>query len=160
MNKKFIRQFTIAQSVPLYPSKLSSSQIQLKLAEDGMFVSLRTIQRDLVEMSHVDYFGVLCDLRSKPHGWTKLNVKALNLGSSMPLSLAVAIQIWSTVASNLLPSNIESDLKPLIKYASVVLSKNPTMYKKANEMIMLARQRTLPNSGGDRVLADELCRVA
>ena len=51
MSKKLLRQLTLARCIPHRPYKLTASQLQVKLEEEGIHVSLRTVQRDLEEMS-------------------------------------------------------------------------------------------------------------
>ena len=69
MSKKLLRQLTLARCIPHRPYKLTASQLQVKLEEEGIHVSLRTVQRDLEEMSGMGLFDLTSDERSKPHGW-------------------------------------------------------------------------------------------
>lgn len=50
MSNKLLRHLTLARSIPHSPYKLSAKQLQVKLAEQGIQVSLRTLQQDLEEM--------------------------------------------------------------------------------------------------------------
>ena len=42
MSKKLLRQLTLARCIPHRPYKLTASQLQVKLEEEGIHVSLRT----------------------------------------------------------------------------------------------------------------------
>jgi predicted DNA-binding transcriptional regulator YafY len=66
MSKKLLRQLTLARCIPHRPYKLTASQLQVKLEEEGIHVSLRTVQRDLEEMSGMGLFDLTSDERSKP----------------------------------------------------------------------------------------------
>jgi hypothetical protein len=122
MSKKLRRQLTLARSIPHRPYKLTASQLQLKLAEEGIHVSLRTVQRDLEEMSGMGLFDLTSDERSKPHGWCFERNGFNDFANIMPLSLAVALKTWSDQASQLLPASVLTELNPLINKASQVIS--------------------------------------
>ncbi|MGL4751493.1 MAG: hypothetical protein ACRCXB_03590 [Aeromonadaceae bacterium] len=149
MSKKFFRQILVARCIPIYPRKLSSVQVKDKLAEDGVIVALRTIQRDLDEMSCTDFFGVFCDQRNSPYGWSRINSKSFLLGGSMPLSLAIAIHIWSSQSNRVLPSAIEDELAPLIKHAKTLISRCPGLDTKINTY--------LAELGGKTAIVEGLC---
>ena len=102
MSKKLLRQLTLARCIPHRPYKLTASQLQVKLEEEGIHVSLRTVQRDLEEMSGMGLFDLTSDERSKPHGWCFERHGLNDFANIMPLSLAVALKTWSDQASQLL----------------------------------------------------------
>ena len=68
MSQTLIRQHLMLQCIPREPRKIDASSIQDVLDEQGLNISLRTIQRDLIELSRV--FPLLSDDRTKPFGWS------------------------------------------------------------------------------------------
>ena len=54
--------------IPRYPAKTFTNEIKDKLADLGYEATLRTIQRDLQELSRV--FPIVSDERSPPFGWS------------------------------------------------------------------------------------------
>jgi hypothetical protein len=121
MSKKLLRQMTLVRCIPHRPYKLSATQLQIKLEEEGIHVSLRTVQRDLDEMCDMGLFGLTSDERSKPHGWRFEHQGLNNFTNIMPLSLAVALKTWSAQASHLLPMSVLTELNPLLDKASHVI---------------------------------------
>jgi hypothetical protein len=92
-----------------------------KLEEEGIHVSLRTVQQDLEEMSGMGLFDLTSDERSKPHGWCFERHGLNDFANIMPLSLAVALKTWSDQASQLLPASVLTELNPLIDKAGQVI---------------------------------------
>lgn len=121
MSKKMLRQLTLARCIPHRPYKLTATQLQIKLEEEGIYVSLRTVQRDLEEMSSMGLFDLTSDERSKPHGWCFELHSIKDFAQVMPLSLAVALKTWSAQASHLLPNSILTELNPLLDKANRVI---------------------------------------
>ena len=54
--------------IPRYPAKTFTNEIKDKLSELGYEATLRTIQRDLQELSRL--FPIVSDERSQPFGWS------------------------------------------------------------------------------------------
>ena len=54
--------------IPRYPAKTFTNEIKDKLSELGYEATLRTIQRDLQELSRL--FPIISDERSQPFGWS------------------------------------------------------------------------------------------
>jgi predicted DNA-binding transcriptional regulator YafY len=75
-----IRYLHLLRYLPKYPSKRSLNQIRDHLYSLGYKVTDRTIQRDLLKLETP--FGLLCDARSKPYGWSfPEHAKALDIAS-------------------------------------------------------------------------------
>lgn len=121
MSKKLLRLMTLARCIPHRPYKLSATQLQIKLEEEGIYVSLRTVQRDLEQMSGMGLFDLTSDERNKPHGWFFERHRLNDFAKIMPLSLAVALKTWSAQASHLLPTSVLTELNPLLDKASYVI---------------------------------------
>ena len=122
MSKKLLRQLTLARCVPYRPYKLTARQLQEKLEEEGIQVSLRTIQRDLEEMSGMGLFDLTSDDRSKPHGWCFERNGLIDFANFMPLGLAMALKTWNDQAADLLPASVLAELNPIIDKANQVIS--------------------------------------
>lgn len=121
MSRKLLRQVTLARCIPYRPYKLTATQLLSRLEDEGIHVSLRTVQRDLEEMSGMGLFDLASDERSKPHGWCFERNGMSDFANIMPLSLAVALKTWNDQASQLLPSSILTELHPLVTRAGQVI---------------------------------------
>ncbi|WP_108652607.1 helix-turn-helix transcriptional regulator [Dongshaea marina] len=122
MSKKLVRQLTLARCIPYRPYKVTARQLKEKMEEEGIRVSLRTIQRDLEEMSGMGLFDLTSDERSKPHGWCFERNGLNDFANFMPLSLAVALRSWSEQAPHLIPSSIMTEITPVLDKANQVIS--------------------------------------
>jgi len=86
-----IRYIELLRLIPRYPQKKSLSDLRKALAELGFQVSDRTIQRDLKKLESI--FGLICDDRSIPYGWSfakdanYIDLSALDESEAMFLSL-------------------------------------------------------------------------
>ncbi|CAB0151725.1 hypothetical protein PSI9734_02093 [Pseudidiomarina piscicola] len=65
-----LRYLLMLRHVPKQPQKIDVNTLRERLAEHGVDVSIRTIQRNLVELSEV--FPLTTDERCKPYGWSLL----------------------------------------------------------------------------------------
>ncbi|WP_339878568.1 WYL domain-containing protein [Pseudidiomarina gelatinasegens] len=63
-----LRYLMMLQHVPRQPHKIDAKTLQQRLSEKGVEISVRTIQRNLNELSEV--FPLTTDERSKPYGWS------------------------------------------------------------------------------------------
>lgn len=120
MRNKLLRHLILVRCIPHRPYKMSARQLQVKLAEQGIRVSLRTLQRDLEEMVGMGLFDLTSDDRCKPYGWC-FEGPGYNFTHIMPLALAVALRTWSDQASQLLPVSVLTELNPLVDKANKVI---------------------------------------
>lgn len=67
MSGALVRQWKILALLPKHPRRIDTSTLASRLAERGISVHPRTIQRDLVSLSEL--FPIVADERSKPFGW-------------------------------------------------------------------------------------------
>lgn len=65
-----LRYLLMLRHIPKQPQKIDVNTLRERLAEQGVDVSIRTIQRNLVELSEV--FPLTTDERNKPFGWSLL----------------------------------------------------------------------------------------
>ncbi|MFM5465010.1 helix-turn-helix transcriptional regulator [Aeromonas simiae] len=158
MSKKLLRQLTLARCIPHRPYKLTASQLQAKLEEEGIRVSLRTVQRDLEEMSGMGLFDLTSDERSKPHGWCFERNGLSDFANIMPLSLAVALKTWSDQASQLLPASVLTELNPLVDKASQVIRDSQS--EPARRWLESVHQSPRPFAGNPDIRRSTLIRDA
>lgn len=158
MSKKLLRQLTLARCIPHRPYKLTASQLQVKLEEEGIHVSLRTVQRDLEEMSGMGLFDLTSDERSKPHGWCFERHGLNDFANIMPLSLAVALKTWSDQASQLLPASVLTELNPLIDKAGQVIRDSQS--ELAERWLESVHQSPRPFAGNPEIRRSTLIRDA
>lgn len=65
-----MRYLLMLRHIPRQPQKIDVNTLRERLSEQGVDVSVRTIQRNLIELSEV--FPLTTDERSKPFGWSLL----------------------------------------------------------------------------------------
>jgi len=86
-----IRYIELLRLIPRFPQKKSLFDLRKALSELGYQVSDRTIQRDLKKLESI--FGLICDDRSIPYGWSfakdanYIELSALDESEAMFLSL-------------------------------------------------------------------------
>ena len=68
MSDTLLRQISMIELIPRYPAKTFTNEIKDKLSDLGYETTLRTIQRDLQELSRL--FPIVSDERSHPFGWS------------------------------------------------------------------------------------------
>lgn len=148
MSKKLFRLFYLIDCIPLQPYKLTSQQIKERLVCYNVHVSLRTIQRDLEEISRIGLFGVVCDQRSRPHGWSRLlqnrNVNAID--GSLSVALSIALLTWKKYSSHLLPLSVLADLEKLFSDAKAMLSHDQLLTTKLEKNNQLTHQSYMKNN--------------
>ncbi|MDO6499007.1 helix-turn-helix transcriptional regulator [Photobacterium sanguinicancri] len=97
--------------------KISAPEIQQQLMDEGEEVSLRTVQRDLVELA--SKFPV-CSDESKPIGWHLKKDAELTL-PDYDLTTAITFTMADKYLSNLLPPVMRERLEPYIRTANQFL---------------------------------------
>ena len=68
MSDTVLRQISMLELIPRYPAKTFTNEIKDKLENLGYETTLRTIQRDLHELSRI--LPIVSDERSQPFGWS------------------------------------------------------------------------------------------
>ena len=94
MSDSVLRLLKMTERIPRYPEKVTTNQMQDFLSNYGYSISLRTVQRDLIELSRL--FPIVCDERSIPFGWswekTSPGVEFPNMDPLQALTLSLAAQ--------------------------------------------------------------------
>ena len=67
MTTQLIRQWLILSMIPKSPPRIDVTAIEQRLAQLGVAVHRRTIQRDLLHLSRI--FPLVADERERPFGW-------------------------------------------------------------------------------------------
>lgn len=62
-----LRQWHLLALLPMGPRRADTATLAAQLAEQGLVVHRRTVQRDLIELSKL--FPIVSDERTKPYGW-------------------------------------------------------------------------------------------
>lgn len=113
------RHLLLLQMIPRYPRKIDTATIERQLAQEGIVIHRRSIQRDLDSLSAL--FPLESDEREKPYGWSwSAESPAINI-PTIPPPAALAFRMTEGFMSNMLPNEITSQLAPYFRYASSVL---------------------------------------
>lgn len=106
--------------VPRHPAKTTASAILEKLAEEGLEVSKRTIERDLQELSGL--FPIVSDERERPFGWSWQKDSAAFDLPGLTNTEALAIKLVEEHLQGLMPETVISHLYPYFRAADKTLS--------------------------------------
>jgi len=118
------RQWLMLRLVPRAPRKIDARRLQRLLEQDGVDVTVRSIQRDLESLSEV-FFDLSCDRRSKPYGWSWDAKSPLLEIPNMGVRSAVTFELVRQYLASLLPRVTWKALEPHFKLARGVLRHNP-----------------------------------
>jgi len=119
MSDTLMRQWQMLRLVPRSPSKMATTEIKQRLADEGFKVTARTIQRDLVTFSSI--FPLVCDDRDKPFGWSWMPDADVMDIPGMDSHTALAFYLASEHLEPLLPIGTVKHLKPHFESAKHVL---------------------------------------
>ena len=121
--ESLLRQWVMLRLIPRHPRRIDTGRLRSELQKQGYEITLRTIQRDLNNLSAV--LPLVCD-QSKPQGWwwqadadlfeipgidpqTALVFKMAeqHLGQVLPKSTLNALRPWFKAAGGVLQNQIE-----------------------------------------------------
>lgn len=119
MSETLMRQWQMLRLVPRSPSKMATTEIKQRLADEGFNVTQRTIQRDLMTFSSI--FPLICDDRDKPFGWSWMSDADVMDIPGMDSHAALAFYLASEHLEPLLPIGTVRHLKPHFESAKHVL---------------------------------------
>ena len=115
MDKNFIRLLDTLQVIPVH-GKISTPEIGRRLADRGHTTTPRTVQRDLENLAEV--FGLECDVRSKPYGWSwRKATKRLTL-PGMDWPEALSFHLLERYLQELIPESVLRSLRPYFEQAN------------------------------------------
>ena len=108
--------------IPRYPAKTFTSEIKDKLGELGYEATLRTIQRDLQELSRL--FPIVSDERSQPFGWSwKKDAKGYESPAMDPIQ-ALTFSLAAQYLEPLMPKANFKRIEAFFSRAESVLTGN------------------------------------
>lgn len=114
------RQWTMLQSIPRAPMKVTAAELAAKLEVEGFSISRRTIERDLHTLS--SRFPLILDDRTKPYGWSWAKNANFEFMPRLSTSQAVALLLAQAHLRPLLPISMGKDLAPVYDAARKVLA--------------------------------------
>ena len=123
MADPLLRQWQMLRLVPRAPRKASTAMLEERLADRGYDINRRSIQRDLVKLSA--HFPLMCDLRSKPYGWSWSKDGAPFDVPGLDMHSALAFHLAGEYMDQLLPATTSSYLAPHVAHARSVLAALP-----------------------------------
>ncbi len=111
MSDTILRMIKMTELIPRHPSKVTAQQIKEGLENRGYKISLRTVQRDLQELSRL--FPIECDDVSIPFGWSwKKNAPGYESPSMDPIQALT----FSLAAQYLEPLMPKANFKRIEKF--------------------------------------------
>jgi len=119
MSDTLMRQWQMLRLIPRQPSKISTTELMHRLADDGFNTTARTLQRDLVRLSSV--YPLLCDDRDKPFGWSWDKHANVHEVPGIDSDTALAFYLAEKHLEPLLPRTTLKRLAPHFKRAEQVL---------------------------------------
>ena len=118
MNDTLQRQWAMLRMLRRAPKMVGSQDILGRLESQGMYTTLRTIQRDLHSLSLA--FPIVCD-ESKPKGWAwRADSSQLDI-PGMDLHTALTFSLVDQYMQKLLPPTTLSHLTPWFDQARTVM---------------------------------------
>ena len=111
MSDSVLRMIKMTERIPRYPAKVTANQIQDFLKNHGYSISLRSVQRDLNELSRL--FPIECDDKSIPFGWSW---KKNSPGIESPAMDPIQALTFSLAAQYLEPLMPKASFKRIEKF--------------------------------------------
>ena len=118
MSDTLLRSIHLLQSIPRYPRKIETTRICDSLKQYGFDVSVRTIQRDLNNLS--DIFPLVSDDRNKPYGWSWKGNDSIGF-PAIDTPTALVSVMAERFLNNVMPSSALKKLEPNFKQARNIL---------------------------------------
>jgi predicted DNA-binding transcriptional regulator YafY len=127
MNDTLMRQWAMLRLIPRFPRRIDTPTIHSQLLDQGMAVSLRTVQRDLNTMATT--FPLDFD-ESKPQGWCwQQGASQLEI-PSMDAHAALTFNLVEQYMKNMLPRSTLNQMAPWFNAAQGVASSQASSVSK------------------------------
>ena len=140
MSDSVLRMIKMTERIPRYPSKVTANQIQDFLKNLGYSISLRSVQRDLNELSRL--FPIECDDKSIPYGWSwKKDSPGFESPAMDPIQ-ALTFSLASQYLEPLMPKASFKRIEKFFQRAETVLMGN----ERSNILRWRKRVRVIPES--------------
>lgn len=120
MSNKFLRQWTMLQHVPKYPTQTSTRTLKDVLSKNGFEVTQRTIQRDLKTLALV-MPGLQTDGGKDIPGWSWAKDSLLHDIPAMDSNVALTFKLADHFLKTMFPPSVLSLLDPYFDSAKNVL---------------------------------------
>jgi predicted DNA-binding transcriptional regulator YafY len=149
MTDALVRQWLMLQRIPAHPSRISTKEIHGYLTAEGYDVNVRTVQRDLDQLS--SFFPLTCyeEGRAKLWHWAK-GAQAFQI-PSMTQETALVLKLVEQYLQPLLPGSILQLLQPYMAKASEVLKATRFRGWRKNVRMLVRGPRLIPPSVNDSV---------
>ncbi len=118
MTDSVLRQLKLLEFLPRQPRKVSPKDLRIQLSESGFEVSIRTIQRDLKNLSSI--LPLISDERDKPYGWS-WHKDATGLNPAMDPIEALTFSLAEEYLEPIMPSKSFKRMKIFFNRAQNVL---------------------------------------
>jgi predicted DNA-binding transcriptional regulator YafY len=133
------RQWTMLRAIPRPPRVVGTSELIARLTDAGFDVDLRTVQRDLNNLSEV---MPLASDQHKPQGWSWLpNAGQFDMPGLEPQA-ALAFLMAEAHLCSVLPTSTLDSLRPWFDTARAVLDEHGNSLAKWSTM--LTREQKYP----------------
>jgi predicted DNA-binding transcriptional regulator YafY len=113
-----LRKILMLQKIPSHPRKISAGELRDYLGGEGYSVTIRSLQRDLDELS--THFPIEVDDRSKPYGWYFKKQDVINI-PKMDSSTALVFKMVERYLPQLLPPKVVETIAPYFQQAKNTL---------------------------------------
>lgn len=131
MENTILRQWGLLRMIPRYPRRVDAPTIHRRLESMGIYVTLRTVQRDLNDLCSV--FPLRSD-QLKPQGWWFEKDAALEIPGMDPHA-ALTFNLVELYIKNLLPPATLSHLAPWFEAARKVSQSEASIVSKWQDKI-------------------------
>ena len=122
MNSKsdtILRQWMILRNIPVFPRKITATELTNRLKKEGFDISKRTTERNLQTLSQI--FPLQSDERSRPYGWSwSKDADMFTIPAMSPVQ-ALTLSLARDHLTSLLPASLMETLAPYFKSADNVL---------------------------------------
>lgn len=123
ISETLFRQWQLLRLVPRGPRKIDAATLERLLREEGIDVHRRSIQRDLESLA-TSFTALVCDVRSKPYGWSWDKDAPVVEIPPMNVSTAVTLDLVRAHTVDTLPRSTLRTLAPYFDRAREVLEDN------------------------------------
>lgn len=123
MSDTLYRQWCMLRMIPRPPRRISVEEIRSRLSTDGYEVTVRTLQRDLNNLSN--RFPLVNDTRSKPYGWYWAKNAVVFDVPGMDPETALTFKLAEMFLTPALPPAMRKQLDPHFKRATDILKPLP-----------------------------------
>lgn len=136
-----LRQWHMLRLIPRAPAKITVQDLRAGLSKAVFLVTLRTVQRDLNELSLV--FPLTVDDRDKPFGWSwQRDAQSFDL-PGLQLDEALMLTMVEQHLQNQLPPSTISALAPYFRSAARTLANTGA---RGNAKAWLNKARSIPTT--------------